>query len=147
MSRMLLSIKPEYVEKILAGSKKYEFRKFRCRVDVDTIIIYSTSPIKQVVAEVEMLEVVEGDVAEVWQKTKNMAVSAHRPACCADRHSAGHPGHGGLLRHRRADDLYLLLLPRTEVVVSGRAASRPLLGQCAAAGRSAVSRPYIRHGI
>ena len=73
MSRMLLSIKPEYVEKILAGSKKYEFRKFRCRVDVDTIIIYSTSPIKQVVAEVEMLEVVEGDVAEVWQKTKNMA--------------------------------------------------------------------------
>ena len=59
----------------------------------------------------------------------------------------GHPEHGGLLRHRRADDLYLLLLPRTEVVVSGRAASRPLLGQCAAAGRSAVSRPYIRHGI
>ena len=35
----------------------------------------------------------------------------------------------------------------TEVVVSGRTASRPLLGQCAAAGRSAVSRPYIRHGI
>ena len=34
-----------------------------------------------------------------------------------------------------------------EVVVSGRTASRPLLGQCAAAGRSAVSRPYIRHGI
>lgn len=49
--------------------------------------------------------------------------------------------------HRRADDLYLLLLPRTEVVVSGRTASRPLLGQCAAAGRSAVSCPYIRHGI
>ncbi|MFR4415177.1 MAG: hypothetical protein ACLT4C_07955 [Butyricicoccus sp.] len=24
---------------------------------------------------------------------------------------------------------------------------RPLLGQCAAAGWSAVSRPYIRHGI
>ena len=39
------------------------------------------------------------------------------------------------------------LLPRTEVVVSGRTASRPLLGQCAAAGRSAVSRPYFRHGI
>ena len=57
------------------------------------------------------------------------------------------PEHGGLLRHRRADDLYLLLLPRTEVVVSGRTASRPLLGQCAAAGWSAVSRPYIRHGI
>ena len=83
----------------------------------------------------------------VRKKTKNMAVSAHRPACCADRHSAGHPEHGGLLRHRRADDLYLLLLSRTEVVVSGRAASRPLLGQWAAAGRSAVSRPYIRHGI
>jgi len=74
MSRMLLSIKPEYVEKILAGSKKYEFRKFRCRVDVDTIIIYSTSPIKQVVAEVEMLEVVEGDVAEVWHNQGSLFI-------------------------------------------------------------------------
>lgn len=73
MSRMLLSIKPEYVEKILSGKKKYEFRKFHCRPDVDTIIIYSTSPVKRVVAEVEMVGIIEGDVAEVWQRTKDAA--------------------------------------------------------------------------
>lgn len=73
MSKMLLSIKPEYVEKILSGKKKYEFRKFHCRPDIDTIIIYSTSPVKQVVAEVKMIGVLEGDVAEIWQKTKEAA--------------------------------------------------------------------------
>lgn len=73
MSKMLLSIKPEYVEKILSGRKKYEFRKFHCRSDIDTIIIYSTSPVKQVVAEVQMIGILEGDVADIWQKTKNAA--------------------------------------------------------------------------
>lgn len=72
MSKMLLSIKPEYVEKI-SGKKKYEFRKFHCRPDIDTIIIYSTSPVKQVVAEVKMIGILEGDVAEIWQKTKEAA--------------------------------------------------------------------------
>ena len=37
MSRMLLSIKPEYVKKILSGQKTYEFRKFHCHADIDTI--------------------------------------------------------------------------------------------------------------
>lgn len=34
MCQMLLSINPEYVESILAGTKLYEYRKFRCRDDV-----------------------------------------------------------------------------------------------------------------
>lgn len=69
MSRMLLSIKPEYVEKILTGTKKYEFRKFHCREDVDTIVIYATAPIKQVVAEAPIVAVIEDDVDEVWKQT------------------------------------------------------------------------------
>lgn len=73
MSKMLLSIKPEYVEKILSGQKRYEFRKFHCRPDIDTIIIYSTSPVKQVVAEVKMIGILEGNLSEIWQKTKDLA--------------------------------------------------------------------------
>lgn len=69
MSRMLLSIKPEYVDKIVAGKKKYEFRKFHCREDVDTIVIYATAPVKQVVGEVSIIAVIEDDVDEVWKKT------------------------------------------------------------------------------
>lgn len=70
MCRMLLSIKPEFVEKILSKEKQYEYRKFRCRKDVDGIIIYSTAPSKQVVAEAEVDAVIEGDVAEVWERTE-----------------------------------------------------------------------------
>lgn len=70
MRKMLLSIKPEYVEKILSGEKKYEYRKFRCRDDVDKIIIYATAPVQKVVGEAEIADIVEGDPQEVWEKTK-----------------------------------------------------------------------------
>ena len=40
MYNMLISIKPEYVENIFNGSKKYEYSKIRCKQDIDKIIIY-----------------------------------------------------------------------------------------------------------
>lgn len=70
MSRMLLSIKPEYVNKIVSGKKKYEFRKFHCRKDIDTIVIYATAPMKKVIGEVTILDVIEGDVEYVWHETR-----------------------------------------------------------------------------
>ena len=69
MSRMLLSIKPQYVDKIISGTKKFEFRKFRCRSDVDTIVIYATNPIKQVIGEAPLLGGIEGDIESVWKQT------------------------------------------------------------------------------
>lgn len=69
MSKMLLSIKPEYVDKIVSGEKRYEFRKFHCREDIDTIVIYSTSPTKKVIGEAVLLNIIEGDVEYVWRKT------------------------------------------------------------------------------
>lgn len=71
MCRMLLSINPEYVERILNGEKLFEYRKRKCRDDVDKIIIYETSPIKKVVAEAEIEIIIEDDVKKVWNKTKN----------------------------------------------------------------------------
>ncbi len=68
MSRMLLSIRPEYVSKIVSGTKKYEFRKFHCREDIDTIVIYATAPVKQVIGEVSIIAVIEDDVEEVWKQ-------------------------------------------------------------------------------
>lgn len=70
MCRMLLSINPEYVEKIMNGEKEYEYRKFKCREDVDTIVIYATAPIKRVVAEAHIASVLEDDLLEVWRTTK-----------------------------------------------------------------------------
>ena len=71
MSKMLLSIKPEYVDKIVSGKKKYEFRKFRCREGIDTIVIYATAPIKRVIGEVALVDIIEGDVEYVWRKTRD----------------------------------------------------------------------------
>ncbi len=62
MCQMLLSINPEYVASILQGKKIYEYRKFRCRDDVDKIIIYATAPQKQVVAEAEIADIIEDDI-------------------------------------------------------------------------------------
>ncbi|MCM1099788.1 MAG: ASCH domain-containing protein [Clostridium sp.] len=70
MCQMLLSINPEFVTSILQGKKLYEYRKFRCRDDVDKIIIYATAPQKQVVGEAEIASILEDDLLTVWHQTK-----------------------------------------------------------------------------
>jgi len=73
MCQMLLSINPEHVENIINGTKQYEFRKVRCKSDVDKIIIYSTAPQKMIVAEADIKEIIEDDVVKVWRLTKPLA--------------------------------------------------------------------------
>jgi predicted transcriptional regulator len=70
---MLLSINPEHVESILSGRKQFEFRKVRCKSDVDKIVIYCTAPQKMVVAEADIEEIIEDEVIEVWRQTKKLA--------------------------------------------------------------------------
>ncbi len=69
MRKILLSIKPEYVKSILAGDKRYEFRKVRCHSVVDRIVIYATSPWKQVVGEVDVRGVIEDEPEIIWKQT------------------------------------------------------------------------------
>lgn len=77
--KAMLSIKPEYVEKILSGEKCYEFRRrvFK-RTDIDTIVIYSTSPQQRVVAEVEVVGILESDPEDIWNKTHDKAGISHK---------------------------------------------------------------------
>ena len=70
MCKMLLSINPEHVENILRGSKAYEYRKILCKRKVDKIVIYSTCPVKCVVGEVEVLDIIEMDKEKLWKMTK-----------------------------------------------------------------------------
>lgn len=67
MNSILISINPEYVEKIFDGSKKYEYRKVRCKKAVDKMIIYCTLPVMKVVGEA----VIEETPEKVWDITKN----------------------------------------------------------------------------
>ncbi len=67
---VLLSMKPKYVEKVLSGEKKYEFRKRIWKKDVDRVFIYSTSPVKRIVASFKPGEIVEGPPDDLWDRFK-----------------------------------------------------------------------------
>ena len=69
--RIVISINPQHVKNIISGIKKYEYRKIAAKQDVSSIIIYETSPIKRVVAEAEIVEVLMMSPEELWQQTKD----------------------------------------------------------------------------
>jgi Uncharacterized conserved protein len=73
LNTILLPIRPEYVRKILAGSKKYEFRKRQAKSKIDYILIYSTNPIMKVVASAEVVDVLNGAPSTLWEMTKSVA--------------------------------------------------------------------------
>lgn len=68
--KILISINPEHVKNIISGKKKYEYRKIAAKQDISAIIIYETVPTKKVVAEAEILEVLELPPEELWRVTK-----------------------------------------------------------------------------
>jgi len=65
---ILLSIKPKYVESIMNGKKKYEFRKtiFRNK-DIDRAFIYSTAPVKKVVGSFILGDIIEDYPDKLWE--------------------------------------------------------------------------------
>ena len=69
MSIILMSIKPEYVDKIFSGEKKYEYRKRLCKEKIDTIIVYSSSPIQKIVGELKIKQVLYDKKKVIWNKT------------------------------------------------------------------------------
>lgn len=87
MYKLLMSINPEHVENILSGEKRFEFRKTRCREDIDSIIIYSTAPVGKVVAEVQVVDILENTPEEIWEST---AANAGIDKNFFDQYYAGH---------------------------------------------------------
>ncbi|MEO7049689.1 MAG: hypothetical protein ABI091_30580 [Ferruginibacter sp.] len=72
--KVLLSIKPEFADKIFEGSKKYEFRKviFKNR-DVKEVIVYASSPIQKVIGEFEIDCILMEEPNDLWEKTKGQS--------------------------------------------------------------------------
>ena len=67
MKALLLSIKPEYVEKILQGEKKFEYRKRLAKEDVSYIYVYSTAPSMKVVASVHIEGHLSDSPTALWE--------------------------------------------------------------------------------
>ncbi|WP_148416484.1 hypothetical protein [Haloferax sp. KTX1] len=66
---VLLSIKPEFAEKILDQEKRYEFRKTRFQDPsrIETIYLYASSPVQEIVGSFSLDEVIEGPPEQLWQ--------------------------------------------------------------------------------
>ena len=73
MESILLSIKPEYVQRIFAGTKQYEYRKRLPRENFDKIFVYATYPIMKVVGEVSFIGLLSGSPTAIWEQTKELS--------------------------------------------------------------------------
>lgn len=71
---VLLSIKPKYVKEIKSGNKRFEFRKSifnKKKIDqIRKIFIYSTSPVKKIVARFLIKQILEDSPEELWERCK-----------------------------------------------------------------------------
>lgn len=70
--RVLLSIKPEFAEKIFDGTKIYEFRRsiFKNK-KVRTVVVYASSPVQRVVGEFEIDTILNDELQQLWNDTKD----------------------------------------------------------------------------
>ena len=65
----ILSIKPQFVEEIIAGRKLFEFRKKSFKQEVNTVFVYASSPICRIVGEFKLGAILEGTPEYVWSLT------------------------------------------------------------------------------
>lgn len=71
MLNVLLSIKPEYAEKIFSGQKRYEFRKRKPKETVAKVFVYECHPSKRIVGWFSVRRIHSGSPYEIWEKCKD----------------------------------------------------------------------------
>lgn len=69
-----MSIKPQFVEKIRRGEKKFEFRRILPkREDIGRIVVYASKPVGKVVGEIAVAGYLTLTVDEMWEATKDIS--------------------------------------------------------------------------
>ena len=68
----LISIHPEYAEKIFAGEKKFEFRRRWTNRSVGTLFIYATAPVQRIVGFAKIARVTQGTPTQLWRLTQQV---------------------------------------------------------------------------
>lgn len=69
----ILSIKPQFVKEIVAGRKRFEFRKAVFKQKVEKVYVYASSPVSRIVGEFQPVDVISGTPTEVWAQTKDFS--------------------------------------------------------------------------
>ena len=70
--KVILSIKPQFANKIFEGSKLFEFRKAIFKnPNVKKVIVYASAPVQMVIGEFEIDQIITNDPHTLWKKTKS----------------------------------------------------------------------------
>lgn len=70
---IIISIKPQFVEKIISEEKKYEFRKIIPKKDVEKVFMYSTVPDKKIVGYFTYDDIIEDTPTNLWNRCSRYA--------------------------------------------------------------------------
>lgn len=70
---VLLSIRPKYVDLIIKGVKKYEFRRQIFKREVEKVYIYCTNPVKRIVGFFTVEEILSDKPYNIWRLCKDEA--------------------------------------------------------------------------
>ncbi len=68
-----LPIKPVYAERLISGTKRFEFRRRPISSETTHIVVYASAPYKRILGIVEVTAVESGSVRSVWNRTKESA--------------------------------------------------------------------------
>ena len=69
----LYPIKPKYINRILAGEKKFELRKRLPRHKIKYVLLYSTNPVRKTVGYGEVKRLHEDTVPGIWSLVSGRA--------------------------------------------------------------------------
>ena len=73
-AKVLLSIKPEFVEQIILGNKCFEYRRVLYkRTDIKRIVVYASSPVCRIVGEIAVGNLLTDTPKALWERTKDKA--------------------------------------------------------------------------
>lgn len=67
--KVLLSIKPEYVERIISGEKRFEYRKRIFKEKVNSVVVYSTKPVGKIIGEFTIEKIISDSPQRLWDQT------------------------------------------------------------------------------
>lgn len=71
--RILLSIKPEYVEQIERHTKLFEFRKRNFKTYPSEIWVYASAPVKRIVGIIQVRDIIEDTPIALWPRCRQYA--------------------------------------------------------------------------
>jgi predicted transcriptional regulator len=83
-----MAIQPRFAQAILNGTKTIEFRKRALAPDIQTVLIYETTPTQQIVGEFDLKSHEIDAPAGLWRRFKGVAGI---DADAYDSYFAGHP--------------------------------------------------------